>query len=78
MVVVIKCRRRENDLFVMRERNCSRNAPRNLCGIVTGDEPVSYWPIFFLSPLTVPKVFANLAKVPYRFLSGDYGCHDVI
>ena len=25
-------------------------------GIVTGDMPVSYWPIFSLSLLTVPKV----------------------
>ena len=28
-------------------------------GIVTGDAPVSYWPIFPLSPVTVPEVFAN-------------------
>ena len=46
--------------------------PAIVCGIVTGDTPVSYWPIFFLSLLTVPKVFANLTKIPYRFLSGDY------
>ena len=42
MGVVIKCRHRENDPLVVRERNWSRNAPRNLCGIVTGGEPVSY------------------------------------
>ena len=28
-------------------------------GIVTGDAPVSYWPIFPLSPVTFPEVFAN-------------------
>ena len=42
-------------------------------GIVTGDTPVSYWPIFSL-PLEreVPEVFAkvNSVQFPSRFLSG--------
>ena len=24
------------------------------------EAPVSYWPIFFLSPVTIPEVFSNL------------------
>ena len=34
-------------------------SPAIVSGIVTGDAPVSYWPIFFfLSLVTVPEVFA--------------------
>ena len=41
--------------------------PAIVSGIVTGDAPVSYWPIFSLSLVTVPKVFAKvkLAKFPF-------------
>ena len=39
-----------------------------VCGMVTGDLPVSYWPIFFFQSLvTVPGVFAqkvNSAQFP--------------
>ena len=35
-----------------------------ICMIVTEDEPVSYWRIFFLSLLTVPKVFAKVNRSP--------------
>ena len=73
---MVKCRGRESDLFVVRERNWSRNASRNCLWDRywrhAGQLLANYWPIFFLSLLTVPKVFANLAKIPYRFLSGDY------
>ena len=36
---------------------------------VSGDAPISYWPIFSLSLVTVPEVFAkvNLAQLPSRF-----------
>ena len=39
--------------------------------IVIGDVPVSYWPIFFLSPVTVPEVFAkgNSAQFPVSSLT---------
>ena len=38
-------------------------------GIVTWDAPVSYWPIFFLSLVTVAEVFAkvNSAQFPSRY-----------
>ena len=38
-------------------------------GIVIGDVPVSYWPIFFLLPVTFPEVFAkgNSAQFPFPF-----------
>ena len=37
-----------------------------LSGIVSGDAPLSYWPIFSLSLVTVPEAFAegNLAQFP--------------
>ena len=40
--------------------------PAIVSGLVTGDVPVSYWPIFFVSPVTDPEVLANcnLAKFP--------------
>ena len=35
-------------------------------GIVTGDAPVSYWPLFFsLSLVTVPEVFAEVSSVQF-------------
>ena len=50
-------------------------------GFVTGDAPVSYWPIFPLSPVTVPEVFANatletrkkLSRVNFR--KGVWDCY---
>ena len=38
-------------------------------GIATGDAPVSYWPIFSLSLVTVPEVFMKVksAKFSYCF-----------
>ena len=50
--------------------------PAMVCGIVTGDTLVSYWPILSLFLLTVPEVFANPTQVPYRFLRGDCGRRD--
>ena len=42
-------------------------------GIVTGDLPVSYWPIFPLSLTTVPEVFAKVNSTQFssRFESGE-------
>ena len=34
--------------------------PTIVRGMVTGDEPVSFWSIFFLSLLTVPEVLAKV------------------
>ena len=35
-------------------------------GNVTGDAPVSYWPILFsLSLVAIPKVFANLTRLGF-------------
>ena len=41
-------------------------------GIVTGDALVSYWPIFSLSLVTVPEVFAkvNSSQFSSRILRG--------
>ena len=38
-------------------------------GMVTRDAPVSYWPVFSLSLVTVPEVFAkvNSAQIPSPF-----------
>ena len=43
-------------------------------GIIFGDETVSYWPIFSLTIVTDPKVFAkvNSVQFPSRFLSGEF------
>ena len=47
--------------------------PAIVSGMVTEDAPVSYWFFFFLSPVTVPEVFAkvNTVKFPFCFLSGE-------
>ena len=34
--------------------------PASVSGIVTGDKPVSYWPIFPPSLVTVPEAFAKV------------------
>ena len=39
--------------------------PAIVFGIVTGDVPVSYWPIFSLFLITVPEVFANVKSVQF-------------
>ena len=43
--------------------------PAMVCGIVTEDTPVSYWPILFLCLVTAPDVFAkvNSTQFTYRF-----------
>jgi len=40
-----------------------------VCGIVTGDAPVSYWPIFSLSLVSVPEVFAMLTRPSFLHVS---------
>ena len=42
-------------------------SPAIASGIVTGDAPFSYWPIFSVSIVTVPEVFAKVNSV--QFLS---------
>ena len=37
-------------------------------GMVTGDAPVSYWPIFSLSLVTVSEVFADVNSAPSSHL----------
>ena len=46
--------------------------PAIASGIATGDAPVSYWPIFSLSLVTVPEVFMKVksAKFSSCFLKG--------
>ena len=43
-------------------------------GIVTGDAPLSYWPIFFSSLATVPEGFAkaNSTQSTSHFLTGEF------
>jgi len=43
--------------------------PAIFSGIVAGYSPVSYWPIFFFVPVTIPEVCAkvNLTQFPSRF-----------
>ena len=45
--------------------------PAIVFGIVIGNLPVSYWPVFPLSLVTVPEVFTNVnwAQCPSRLLS---------
>ena len=44
-------------------------SPAIVSGIVTGDAPVSYWPIFFLSLVTVPEVFARVNSAQFHLVS---------
>ena len=53
-----------NVLFPLtREGHWSQNMPWIGSGIDTGDSPVSYWPIFSLSLVTVPEVFESFLLV---------------
>ena len=47
--------------------------PTSVSGIVTGDAPVSYWPVFPLSLLTTPEVYEKVysTQFPSRSLSGE-------
>ena len=47
--------------------------PAVVSGIVTGDAPVSYWPIFSLSLVAAPEVFAGVtsAQFPSSLSSGE-------
>ena len=48
--------------------------PAMFSGIITKDVLVSYWPIFLLSPVTVPEVPAkvNSPQFPFSFSSGKW------
>ena len=39
--------------------------PAIVSRIVTGDAPVSYWPIFSLSPVIVPEVFMKVKSAKF-------------
>ena len=56
-----------------REGTGTKGHPTMVCGIVTGDSPVSYWSIFPLSLVTIPEVFAkvNSTQFPSLLLSGE-------
>ena len=43
--------------------------PAIILSIVTRDSLVSYWPIFFLSLVTVPKVFAKVNSAQFPLVS---------
>ena len=44
-------------------------SPAIVSGIVTGDAAVSYWPIFFLSRVTVPEVFSWVNSAQFLLVS---------
>ena len=44
-------------------------SPAIVSGIVTGDAPVSYWPIFSPSLVTVPEVFAWVNSAQFLLVS---------
>ena len=46
--------------------------PAIVSGIVTEDASISYWPIFSLSLVTVPEVFANVNSVQFPSLPRSY------
>ena len=43
--------------------------PAIILSIVTGDALVSYWPIFFLSRVTIPEVFAKVNSAQFPLVS---------
>ena len=58
-------------IFSKREGNWAELAFAKTSGIVTGHAPVCNWPIFSLSQVAVPEVFAKVNSAPSpRFLSG--------
>ena len=42
--------------------------PASVSGIVNGEAPVSYWPIFSLTLATVPEAFAKVNSAQFSFL----------
>ena len=60
-------------LFGNKKRTGAEMCPAVVSGIITGDVPVSYWPVFFsLSLVTVSEVFAacNESRVWWPRASG--------
>ena len=47
----------------------AETSPAIVSEVVTGDAPISYWPIFHLSLVSDPEVFVivNSAQFPSRF-----------
>ena len=50
------------DIYHFRNEKGTRGemSPAIVSGIVTGDAPVSYWPMFSPSQVTDPKIFAKV------------------
>ena len=50
------------DIYHFRNEKVTRGemSPAIVCVIVTGDAPVSYWPIFSPSQVAFPEVFAKV------------------
>ena len=45
--------------------------PVIVSGIVSEDAQISYWPLFSLSLITVPEIFAKFNLYPSRILTGN-------
>ena len=54
------------------KRNGNEMRPAMVSGIVTEDAPVSYWPTFSLSLVTVPEVLATVNPGHFEVLSADF------
>ena len=60
--------------FRSKKRTGAEMRPASVSGIVTGDAPVSYWPVSLPFPVTVPDGFAknNSTQFPCRFYSDEF------
>ena len=60
-------RQTDNRHFRSEKGTGAEMRPAMVSGVVTGEVSVTHWPIFFLSPITVPEIFAKVNLV--QFLS---------
>ena len=69
--VAMKIRLSSIRRFVKEKGTGAEMCPAIVSGIVTGDVPVSYWPILSLSLVTVPEVFTkvNSAQSPLFWIA---------
>ena len=56
-------------IYHFRNEKGAEMRPAIVSGIVTGDAPVSYWPIFLPSLVTVPEVFAKVNSTQFPLVS---------
>ena len=54
-----------NHYFRNNKETGAEKCPAIVSGIVTGDAPVSYWPIFSQSLVTVPEVFMKVKSAKF-------------